>query len=174
MKYKVIVGGTGSEAFVHKLIDEQITKLKKLDIENPNSLADQFDIADAVDKDYVSDTDYAFIGPYYDPKYYFIQVYDENNNLIWESDDKHQFEDIDYRAVFDDEKVLIIDDYIKGKHFDFFMEDDKFELSKLKPIVTEIGERIEIITGFIYDEKEIEINEWLDNRSNGISFYLND
>jgi hypothetical protein len=39
----------------------------------------------------------------------------------------------------------------------------------------EISERIEIITGFIYDEKKIEeFNEWLDHRSKGVSFYLND
>jgi|LakMenE18May11ns_1017448.scaffolds.fasta_scaffold9705837_2 hypothetical protein len=175
MKYKVTIGGVGSEVFVHSITDEQVTNLKKLDLENRNSLADQFDIANAIGKDYMDNPDHTLIGPYYDSKYYLILVHDENDNLIWESDNNHQFENIDYRVVFENEKTLIIEDHIKGEYFDFYVEDDKFDPSKLKPIVMEISERIEIITGFIYDEKKIEeFNEWLDHRSKGVSFYLND
>lgn len=96
-------------------------------------------------------------------------------NLIWESKNDHEFEDNEYVSVFDEGKILIIDEYIKGTYLNFVIEADNFDPLKLIPIITEVGERLEIITGFVYDGKKIdEVNEYFDYRSNGISYYLNE
>lgn len=175
MKYTITLGGSGSESYVHTLNEEQLKNLKKLNIENPNRLFDEFDIANALNKNDFFETDNIFMGPYFDPKYYFIEVHDENENLIWESKNDHEFEDNEYVSVFDEGKILIIDEYIKGTYLNFVIEADNFDPLKLIPIITEVGERLEIITGFVYDGKKIdEVNEYLDYRSNGISYYLND
>jgi hypothetical protein len=54
------------------------------------------------------------------------------------------------------------------------LNSENFDENKLKPIVTEIGERVEIITGFYYNEVDLlNYKEYGDYWSKGITYYLN-
>jgi hypothetical protein len=104
-----------------------------------------------------------------------IQVYNENDDLIWESKNDHEFEDYIFEFVFEEDKSLIIEDYTKGQFFQYDIElDEEFDPKKLKPIVTEIGERVEIITNFTYNETDLSFfKEYGDYWSKGLTYYLN-
>ena len=102
-----------------------------------------------------------------------ITVYDEGDNVVWESSIEHEFEDCDFNCVFDNDKVLLVEDYIKGQFFSYVLDVEEFEAQKLLPVITEIGERIEIITDLTYDGASlIETKDWLDFWSKGVNYYL--
>jgi hypothetical protein len=125
--------------------------------------------------DFVTDSDDIFIGPYNHPENYYITVYDENENMIWESSDKREFEDVQMEFKFETDEVLIVEDYIKGQFYTYEIELEKdFDPALLIPISTEIGERVEIITDLIYNEVELSnYKEFGDYWSKGITYYLN-
>jgi len=97
------------------------------------------------------------------------------DDLIWESKNDHEFEDYIFEFVFEEDKSLIIEDYTKGQFFQYDIElDEEFDPKKLKPIVTEIGERVEIITNFTYNETDLSLfKEYGDYWSKGLTYYLN-
>jgi hypothetical protein len=133
------------------------------------------EVAEILGVDFVTDSDDIFLGPYNDPELYYITVYDENENVVWESSDKHEFEDIQMEFKFESDEVLIVEDYTKGQFYFYEIELEKdFNPSLLIPIVTEIGERVEIITDLIYNEVELSYyKEFGDYWSKGITYYLN-
>jgi len=82
---------------------------------------------------------------------------------------------MNFEYIFEDDKSLIIEDYTKGQFFQYDIElDEEFDSKKLKPIVTEIGERVEIITNFTYNETDLSFfKEYGDYWSKGLTYYLN-
>jgi hypothetical protein len=76
---------------------------------------------------------------------------------------------------FDTDEVLIVEDYTKGQFYIYEVELEKdFNPSLLVPIITEIGERVEIITDLMYNEVELSsYKEFGDYWSKGITYYLN-
>jgi hypothetical protein len=169
MKYKIILSGRGSETYVHKITDLQFDRLSDLDLENPNV---DF-ISEFLNVDDIFTTDDTFLGVYNDPECYMISVIDESENIIWESDVNHEFQDCDFTSVFDNQKSLLIEDYVKGQFFSYEIDVDQFDAEKLIPIVTEIGEVIEIITDLTYDGQSLnDTKDWLDFWSKGINYYL--
>ncbi len=169
MKYKIVFAGRGCETYVHKINDLQFDKLKETDLENPNV---DF-ISEFLSKDDIFTTDDTFLGVYNDPECYMISVYDESDSLIWESDVNHEFEDCEFNCVFDNEKSLLVEDYVKGQFFSYEIDLEQFDANKLIPVITEIGEVVEIITDITYDGQSLnDTKDWLDFWSKGINYYL--
>ncbi len=171
MKYKIVLGGRGSESYVHKLSESQIERIKELDLEDP----DVDNLSEILEKNDIFDTDDIVFGAYTDSENYLITVYDESDNVVWESPNDHEFEDCDFKCVFDTDRVLIIEDYVKGQFYSYELEVENFDNNKLIPLITEIGERIEVITDLIYDGHSLsDTKDWLDYWSKGMYYYLND
>jgi hypothetical protein len=173
MRYKVVVSGRGAECYVHLLEDEQRQKLFESEVENGDCEPEV--ISEIVNKNDIFETDDIFLGPFNNPEHFMILVYNENDDLIWESKNDHEFEDYDFEYIFEDDKSLIIEDYTKGQFFQYDIElDEEFDSKKLKPIVTEIGDRVEIITNFTYNETDLSFfKEYGDYWSKGLTYYLN-
>lgn len=173
MIYKITLSGKGSESYIHELNNDQIDSLKSLDLEN----TDSDEISNILDKNDIFETDEIILGPYSHPENYYIEVFDENEDIIWKSEDEHEFEDCHFNCVFDnpDDKVLIVEDYVKGQFLSFTIETESFDPKKLIPVITEISERIEVITGMFYGEQDLsESKDYLDYWSKGITYHLND
>lgn len=173
MKYRIVVSGRGGECYIHTLEEEQKIKLHESDVENDGCEPEV--ISEVLNKYDVFDTDNIYLGPYNDPENFIIQVYNENDDLIWESKNDHEFEDYDYQYLFETEKSLIVEDYSKGQFYEYELElDEEFDPKSLKPIVSEIGERVEIITDFTYNGTDLSFfKEYGDYWSKGITYYLN-
>ena len=172
-KYRIIVSGKGAECYVHKVNTDKRVRLIEGKVEEDKMESEE--IAEILGVDFVTDSDDIFLGPYNDPELYYITVYDENDSVVWESSDKHEFEDIQMEFKFESDEVLIVEDYTKGQFYIYEVELEKdFDPSLLVPIVTEIGERVEIITDLIYNEVELSYyKEFGDYWSKGITYYLN-
>ena len=171
-KYKISVSGKGSETFVFPINEEQKQKLKEIDVEKSDINFDE--IGPILNVEYLSDTEISYIGAYSDPELYHIEVENENGEIIWESDTKFYPEDNIEEYLYDDEDVLLVEDYQKGTFFtyEFELEGD-FNPDSIKLILKEIGERIEIITGLTYNGNDIEnYKDFGDTWSKGISYYL--
>jgi len=173
-KYTIEVGGRGAECYVFPLTDEQLTKLKiggiveeKMDME---------DIYEVLGVECLLDSDSVYFGPYDDSDLYNIKVIDENGELVVDLTDNWDYEitnDEDYVGVHYEEKNLIVEDTCKGQFFkcEFEIKED-FDVSKLSPIITEVGEYVNIITGLRYDDKVLEVTDYGDYWSKGFYFYL--
>jgi hypothetical protein len=172
-KYKIVVSGRGSECYVYKLNEDQHKQLLEFNVESGECDSDK--ISNIIGVEGIFTSDDIFLGPYNSPEDYIIQVYKEDDNKIWESKDNHEFNDYDTEYLFELDKVLLVDDFVKGEFYSFEIEiDGDFDPDKLIPIVTEISERIEIITGFIYNDVNLsQFKEYGDYWSKGITYYLN-
>jgi hypothetical protein len=180
-KYKVILGGRGSETYVFKLTPEQKQKLVDGEVEKDKMDVDE--ISEILEVGFITETDETYSGPYVANDSFVIEVYDEEDKKVWDSydmeddwdfDEESRWENEDgYESVADDENLLIVEDYCKGNYREFILEiEEDFQPIKLLPMVTEIGERVEIITGLFYDGKKMEDFEWGDTWSKGLYFYL--
>ena len=172
-KYKIIVGGRGGECYIHHIDTTKKVSLLSEDVEE-NQMETE-DIAKILGVDFVTDSDEIYLGPYYDPEVYLITVLDENENVVWESDNEHQFPDEGWNYKYTDSDVLIVEDYVKGQFFTYDIElEQDFDPSKLAVMVTELAERIEVITDIIYNGVDLrDYKEYGDYWSKGISYYLN-
>jgi hypothetical protein len=172
-KYRIIVSGKGAECYVHRVNTDKRVRLIEGKVEEDKM--ESTEVAEILGIDFVTDSDDIFLGPYNDPELYYIIVYDENDSVVWESSDKHEFEDIQMEFKFESDEVLIVEDYIKGQFYFYEIELEKdFDSTLLVPIVTEIGERVEIITDLMYNEVELSsYKEFGDYWSKGITYYLN-
>lgn len=171
-KYRIIVGGRGAECYVHKLNSEKRKNLFEGRVEDDEMESEQ--IAEVLGVDYVTDTDESFIGPYNNSEHFMITVIGENEKKVWESPDNHEFKESQQEYKFDDDDVLIVEDYIKGEFYSYEIELEKdFDPSKLVPIITEIGNTVEIISDFMYNDVELNgYKEFGDYWSKGITYYL--
>ncbi len=71
--------------------------------------------------------------------------------------------------------MLYISESIKGIFYSFTLElDNEFDIFKLNPILTEVGESIELVTGLIYDGKKLNADSKLIDMEGegGYNFYL--
>jgi hypothetical protein len=167
MKYTLKISGRGGENYLHKLSQEQYDKLSELDLEE----AEQDEITEILKVDSVVDTDYSILGSYTDPESVFITVYDDQKNVVFESN-----EDTDLNYKFNqlqlDGDYLVIQDYVKGDFQEFEIESENFDLTKLNLVVTEIGYELEAVTRITYDNQELEPVDYGDYWSKGLYFYL--
>ena len=172
MKYRILVSGKGSECYVHKISPEIKSILLERKVENDEMDAEE--IAEVLGIHFVTDSDDIVMGPYNDPENYFIQVLDENDKKIWESDNDHEFEDYQFNFLFEDETILTVDDYIKGTFFTYELELEKdFDHKKLIPIVSEISGEISLITDLMYEDIDLrDYKEFGDYWSKGLTYSL--
>lgn len=167
MKYTIKISGRGGENYLHKLSLEQYDKLSELDLEE----AEQDEITEILQVDSVVDTDYSILGSYTDPESVFITVYDDQKNVIFESNEET---DLNYKfnQLQLDGDYLVIHDYVKGDFQEFEFQSENFDLNKLSLIVTEIGYELEAITRISYDDQELEPIDYGDYWSKGLYFYV--
>ena len=173
-KYTIEVSGRGAECYVFPLTDEQLTKLKIGGIVEERM--DMDDVYEVLGIESVLDSELTYFGPYDDSDLYSVKVLGEDGELVEDLTDNWDFEitnDEDYVSVHYEEKNLIIEDTCKGEFFKCVLEiEGDFDSSKLTPIITEVGEYVNIITGLRYDDKVLEVTDYGDYWSKGFYFYL--
>lgn len=172
MKYKIIVGGRGAECYVHSIDENQKSKLVECDVENDN--CEHETISEILSKNDIFETDDIYLGPYNDPENFIIEVFNENDVKVWSSENDHEFNEDEYEFVTGKGDYLIVEDYSKGEFFNYEIElEEEFDSDKLKPVLTEIIDGIEIITKIRYGEIDLEVfKEYGDYWSKGITYYL--
>jgi len=166
MNYKIEIQGRGSEFTIYELTEEQKEKLQDGGIEDDVMDSDQICEVLEVEDYFSNDSQMAL----YDGEYY-IKVTDENENVIWESEEGHEFEKTELVDVYNDGDYLLIDDYQKGHFFTYFLEVDSFDPKLLTPVNTEFIGRYSVITDFKYNGQKID-REWGDTWSKGYTYYL--
>lgn len=152
-KYSISLGGKGAECSLFPLTQEQSQDLIDMGIEKDEMSIDEITDFLGVD-DLISSSDRIVTGAYYGDHY--ISVFDENGGEVWNSEE-YEYDETDWvDGGLPETDYLVVEDYSKGEFFTFNLEiEEDFDPSKLIPIITEIAESKEIITGFRYDEMDI-------------------
>jgi hypothetical protein len=133
-KYKIVLGGRGADCYIYRLTDEQHEKLKEGNVDKDEMGMEQ--ILEIINKDFITDSEEIVLGAYFEPDLHHFSVYDENENIIWESnkdwDPEFDDEDEDYKITYDDENILICEDLLKGSFFSYVVEtEEDFDSNKL-------------------------------------------
>lgn len=174
-KYTVTLAGRGAEVFVHKIDEEQKSKLKDMNIEEEDTDIDWEKLSEILKVDNWDYSEETYTGIYTSPTAHHIIVMDEEDKIVWESDEEYEMEvseDEDYIDIYK-ENVLLIEHSVKGDFKSFVIEtEEKFNPLKLTPEITEINESVQIVTGLRYDGVKLELDEWGDNWSKGAFFYI--
>jgi len=172
MKYKIIVSGRGSECYVHSIDENQKSKLSDLGIDN--SYGEHETISEILDKDDIFETDTIFLGPYNDPETFIIEVFNENNDKVWSSESNHEFKEEEFEFITAEGNYLIVDDYTKGEFFNYEIElEEDFDSDKLKPVITEVIDGLDLITKIQYAETDLEVfKDYGGYWSKGITYHL--
>lgn len=173
MKYKIEITGRGVDCYVHKITEFQKNDLIDNEIEmNVDSIDD---VADILSIDDVFDTDLVHTGFYNDSENYIITIrcVDENKTIELI---EYYFDDYEYTPLYRDDNYLIITDQVKGNILNYEIDiEDEFDIGKLKPVVIDLTENLDIITDFTYDGKDLTDNkEYGDYDSKGFSYHLNE
>lgn len=179
MKYKITLGGRGADIWIHRLTDEQHKLLQEGEVDKDKMEFD--DIAKVLNRETVDDVDDVFTGVYDNDGDIVIQVFNENDEMVFDSlaDDDWYFDSetmIDfenYDSVFEgDDHTLFVESYSKGTFFEFQLEtEEEFDPTKISPIILEVGERFEMITGLCYKGEELE-KEFSDYWGKGYYYHL--
>ena len=173
MKYKIEITGRGVDCYVHKITEFQKNDLIDNEIEmNVDSIDD---VADILSIDDVFDTDLVHTGLYNDSENYIITIrcVDENKTIELI---EYYFDDYEYTPLYRDDNYLIITDQVKGNILNYEIDiEDEFDIGKLKPVVIDLTDNLDIITDFTYDGKDLTDNkEYGDYDSKGFSYHLNE
>jgi hypothetical protein len=173
MKYKIEITGRGVDCYVHKINEDQKNDLIDNDIES--NFADINEVANILSIDDVFDTDLVHTGFYNDSENYIITITYVDGNKTLELKD-YYFDDYEYTSLYRDDNYLIISDQVKGNILNYEIDiEDEFDIGKLKPVVIDLTENLDIITDFTYDGKDLTDNkEYGDYDSKGFSYYLCD
>lgn len=182
-KYKVILGGRGSESFIYKVNEEQ--KKALIDGDVVGDKMDPEDIYKILGVDFYTEAETVYSGPYlYGETDYVVEVYNDKNELIWDSYeaaksgwkwnyDLTEENDDAYESVAEGDDIFIIEDYCKGNFFEYELEiEDEFNPSLLSPKTSEINERYDLITGLFYNNNLLELYEHGDTWSKGFYYHL--
>lgn len=169
MKYTIEVIGKGAECIIHTISPEQKQKLSDGDVESDSMSNDE--ICEALGIEDLFDGDPEYVSGVYDNTDDFqVIVRNEHGHQVWHSTSEG-FEDCEWEYLFD-EYAFIAEDYQKGTFFEMQIETENFEPEKLVPVITSIGdERVELISGFMYDGQKLEIIGG-DTSSRGFSWHL--
>ena len=169
--YKITLGGRGAEVYPFKINDDQYEVFREKGVEHDELEHDE--VCGILDvESYFDCPNESMLGPYFNSMY--VKVEDEEGNLVYESD-KFDPEKCDFEEIYcDEDKYLIIEDYVKGDHvvYDIPLEED-FDIEKLRFKSFDIGCRVEIVTDILYDDKEYNIyKSFGDMSSKGYYFHL--
>lgn len=154
MNYTISVSGRGADASIYPLTEEQAQELKSMGIEEDAMTIDE--IADYLGVDEIySSSEHVVTGAYFG-EHYITVTNDETGEEVWNSNE-WDFEDTEWvDGGIPDTSYLVVEDYCKGEFFTFRLEtEEEFDPIKLKPVVKEVAEVRDIISGMIYDEVDI-------------------
>ena len=164
--FRITVGGLGGEIYIHKLDLETYDKFDELG-EITSDEIDELGIEDIFDSEEIVS------GAYNDPECYVIEVF-EGENLIWSSLENNDVIDDGFYETQYCGEYLLCEDYIKGPNF-FSCEltTEEFDPTKLKTVITDVGEMRELITNLMYDNITLERNyDESEFWSKGLSYFL--
>jgi hypothetical protein len=169
--YKITLGGRGAEVYPFKINNDQYEVFRDKGVEHDELEYDEIcEILEA--ESYFDCPNDSMLGPYFNSMY--VKVEDQEGNVIYETDkfdpDKCDFEEI----YCDEDKYLIIEDYVKGDHviYDIPLEED-FDIEKLRFKSFDVGCRVEIVTDILYDDKEYKLyKSFGDMSSKGYYYHL--
>lgn len=173
MKYTITIGGRGAEVITHQITEEQYEVFKEGRVEEDQMEHDE--INDVLGLEYLfEDTELRYVGAYLDSLY--LQVKDENDVVI------HTMEKIDYDNIISDEvycdekHYLFIEDYSKGDFWEYNIElEEEFDKDKLVLQLTDIGCRIDLVTGISYNGNNFEDErDYGDTSSKGFYYILSE
>ena len=172
---KVIIelSGHGEDCFIHNIDDKQFEKFEDKEVEDGEMSLSQ--VLKVLKKSTHKDTEISIFGP--NPDNVCLYVKDGNGNSIIEFEEDWDFEVIENEdgVLFDDPNLLYISEGLKGTFYSFELElENDFDIKKLQPIKTEIGESIEVLTGLFYDGNKLEPVEKMTDMEGdgGFNFYL--
>jgi hypothetical protein len=172
-KFTIELAGHGEDCFIHEINDKQFEKFEDKEVENGEMTLSQ--VLKVLKKNSHTETENSIFGP--NPNSISLYIKDENGNTLFEYEENWNFQTVENEdgVLFDEPNLLYISESLKGTFYSFTLElENEFDISKLNPILTEVGESIELITGLIYDGKKINANaKLIDMESEGgCNFYL--
>lgn len=173
MKYTLEISGRGCEAFLFKLTDEQFETLYDADVEGDAlSVEEVCNILEIEDFFSTNDCLTGLYNGKNNGEYLWIKVLDENEEVIWESEENFDFEEIEDYYEYNDGHYLLVEDYQKGNFFNFVLETDEFNPNLLSAKIIELLDgRQELITDLKYDGEEM-LKDYGDTSSKGYTFIL--
>jgi len=154
MKYIISVSGRGADASLYPLTEDQATELVSMGIEEDLMSVDEIAEYLGVDEVY-SSSEHVVTGAYFG-EHYITVTNEETGQEIWNSDN-HEFEETEWiDGGIQDTSYLVIEDYCKGEFFTFYLETkEDFDPLKLKPVIREVAEVRDIISGMIYAGEDL-------------------
>lgn len=161
MNYKFILGGEGCEVFLHEIDQTKKDLLKESKIKDVQGNFD-FEKLEEILEESWDYTEFTYEGVYIDS--YYISVFDEDDNFIWES--TPEFWDItDMEIITVDKKdVLLIEQNMKGDFREYSLDlDEPFDPNKIAFKLMEIND-LQIITALKYDENDIVKSTWCSDK----------
>jgi len=173
MKYTLEISGRGCEAFLFKLTDEQFETLSDADVEGDAlSVEEVCNILEIEDFFSTNDCLTGLYNGKNNGEYLWIKVLDENEEVIWESEENFDFEEIEDYYEYNDGHYLLVEDYQKGNFFNFSLETDEFNPNLLSAKIVELLDgRQELITDLKYDGEDM-LRDYGDTSSKGYTFIL--
>ena len=173
MKYTLEISGRGCEAFLFKLTDEQFETLYDADVEGDAlSVEEVCNILEIEDFFSTNDCLTGLYNGKNNGEYLWIKVLDENEEVIWESEENFDFEEIEDYYEYNDGHYLLVEDYQKGNFFNFVLETDEFNPNLLSAKIIELLDgRQELITDLKYNGEEM-LKDYGDTSSKGYTFIL--
>lgn len=172
---KVIIelSGHGEDCFIHNINDKQFEKFEDKEVEDGEMSLSQ--VLKVLKVSSHKETNISIFGP--NPDNLCLYVKDDNGNSILELEENWDFEAIDNEdgVLYDDPNLIYISEELKGTFYSFELDlVNNFDIKKLQPIKTEIGESIELITGLVYDGIKLEPFEKMTDMEGdgGYNFYL--
>ncbi len=152
--YKISLGGRGSEIFVFELNDDQFEQLEEGNVQHEEMSYDDVCKILGVES-YFDGPNPSVIGSY--PEAFYMVVTDEEGKIVYEQED-FDYENYKSENIYcENKKYLLIEDYCKGEQnvYRLVLEED-FDINKLEFVVTEVGNKIDFITGITYNDKSYE------------------
>lgn len=160
MKYTITIGGRGADVITYELTEEQHQTLKEGGVEEDQM--DHDEINDVLGFEYLFDNiEPKYNGAYLDSLH--IEVKDENNVVIYTMEKIDYDKTISNEVYCDEKHYFFIEDYSKGDFWVYNIElDEEFDKDKLILQLTDVGRRIDLVTGIMYDS-----NDFDDERDHG-------
>jgi hypothetical protein len=163
----------GFHKFINENLDEEsLSKIPKCITENYN-----FDFSQRYEYD-----DIVHVSGAYFEDYTYIQVVDENENIVYESEvgnesNPHTFDIKESVYTHHDSRYVIVgNEYAEGQWdgFELNLENGEFDPAKLKIWYNMYDENFEIISGMEYDGIKLEPNGDLGTSGSGSNWFLRD
>ena len=174
--YKLILSGRGADIFIHPVNEEQRQKFIDMDIMADDAEVDLDEVTKILGVDSWDYADETYTGSYCSPESYHIQVLDENEEVVWRSDDDfymNEGEDEGDYTFIEKENILVIEHYVKGTFKEYKLNiEGEFDPEKLSFKRVDVHEYVEVITDLKYDGQSLELDEYGDYWSKGCFFYL--